>query len=418
MHIKRVLGVMFIVVLVVLAVLVPVVSATPADPALPPPTIPPPRIVKVRFMGTVAEILEGGIWILDTPGGPQEIVVNDGTRFVETLGEAKVGACVWVVAQVMPDGTLLALVITVREPDPERGKPLHFSGEIELLPGESVEGTWHEDVEGLWLVGEYEFLVTDRTVILPEGVEPAEGDWARVNAFRQPDGSLWAKKVTVLEAGTDEIAVTFTGIVQTYPSEPPYTGDWVISNITVTCAISTQVIGTPGVGLLAKVKAVLEPDGTLIATKIQIRNALPISVKFRGVIRSFAPAPSYQGPWKIGVVNVVADLNTVIDGTPEIGLMARVEGLPQTDGSVLATVITVEEEPPGPQWVEFTGRIERLPKHWQHGVWIVSEGDVQWHVNVSSRTYMTGPDPEVGANVHVRGTQTGGVVHASEIEVQ
>jgi len=85
---------------------------------------------------------------------------------------------------------------------------------------------------------------------------------------------------------------------------------------------------------------------------------------------------------------------------------------------VLATVITVEEEPPGPQWVEFTGRIERLPKHWQHGVWIVSEGDVQWHVNVSSRTHMTGPDPEVGANVHVRGTQTGGVVHASEIEVQ
>ncbi|MFH1927890.1 MAG: hypothetical protein ABIK79_06930, partial [Chloroflexota bacterium] len=97
-------------------------------------------------------------------------------------------------------------------------------------------------------------------------------------------------------------------------------------------------------------------------------------------------------------------------------LMARVEGLPQTDGTVLATVITVEEAPPGPQEVEFTGTIERLPKHWQHGRWIVSEGDVQWHVNVTSQTVVTGT-PAEEKPVTVLGTLIGGVVHASEIEV-
>ena len=97
--------------------------------------------------------------------------------------------------------------------------------------------------------------------------------------------------------------------------------------------------------------------------------------------------------------------------------MASGEGTPQTDGTVLATEITVEEDPPGPVEVEFDGVIERLPKHWRHGVWIVSEGDVQWRVHVTSQTVVTGT-PEEEETVTVSGTQTGGVVHASEIEVQ
>ncbi len=448
MRARGVLGVMFIVALVVLSVLVPAVSATPAVPVprpgnpprtAPPPTIPPPRPVKVRFMGTVVDIDEGTedeIWTLDTlgdtPGDTQEIVVNDDTRFVEALGEAEEGARVWVLAQVQVgsdgDSFLLALIVMVREPRPEQGEPVHFSGEIERLPGEGPEGTRHEDLEGTWKVVGYEaFLVTDRTIILPDGVAPVEGDWARVDAFRQADGSLWAKKVTVLETGIDEIDVNFTGIIEVYPEDSgdpdhPYTGDWVISNITVTCAITTQVVGTPEVGLLARVKAVQQPNGDLIATKIQIRNAPPVAIKFRGIIHSFPtewpPEWPYRGEWLIGVVNVFADENTVINGTPAIGLMARVEGLPQTNGGVLATVITVEEEPPGPREIEFTGTIERLPKHWQHGVWIVvSEEGVERQVLVSSRTQLPLEKPDVGTNVHVVGTETGGVVHASEIVV-
>ena len=294
----------------------------------------------------------------------------------------------------------------VREPRPEQGEPLHFSGEIKEWPGDSLEG--------LWVVGDYEFLVTDRTNILPEGVRPAQGDWARVTAFRQPDDSLWAKKVTVIKTGIGDIGVTFTGIIQKYPEDPDhaYTGDWVISNITVTCAITTEVVGIPEVGLLAKVKAVRQLDGTLIATKIEIKDAVPVRIRFRAEIRKF-PREPYHGDWEIGGVKVVADGNTVINGTPEMGLMATVEGEPQARGTVRATVITVEEEPPGPVEVEFDGFIERLPKHWRHGVWIVSGRSV----HVTSRTNVPRDKPEVGANVHVVGTETGGIVHASEIVV-
>ena len=88
MHTKRVLGTLFIVVLVVLAVFVPVVSATPADPALQspgaPPTIPPPRPVKVRLMGTVIAI--GNTWTIRTEAGDEHLDVNDKTRFVEAGG--------------------------------------------------------------------------------------------------------------------------------------------------------------------------------------------------------------------------------------------------------------------------------------------------------------------------------------------
>ena len=115
----------------------------------------------------------------------------------------------------------------------------------------------------------------------------------------------------------------------------------------------------------------------------------------------------------IGVVDVVADGDTEIDGTPEIGLTAKVEGVPQTDGTVLATLITIQGNPPGPVEVEFDGVIESLPKHWRHGVWLVSGRSVL----VSSHTDVTG-EPAVGQDVHVLGTQTDGVVHASEIVVQ
>ena len=364
----------------------------------------------------------GNTWTIRTEAGDEHLIdVNDKTRFVEALGEAGEGARVWVLAQVRPNGNLLALTIMVRERHREEGEPVHFSGEIEIWPEEGLEGTWHENLEGTWkVVGYDEFLVTDRTIILPDGVAPEEGDWARVNAFRQSDGSLWAKKVTILKTSAAEIVVTFTGIIQEYPLGPPlgppYIGDWLISDIAVASDESTQVIGTPGEGLLAKVKAVQQPNGDLIATKIQVINAPPTTIKFGGVIHAFPPE-LYREGWVIGVVDVVADGDTEIVGTPEIGLMAKVEGVPQTDGTVLATVITIQENPPGPEEVEFEGIIESLPKHWQHGRWIVSEGDLEWTVLVSTQTVVDGT-PAEGKTVTVRGTQTDGVVHASEIVVQ
>jgi len=440
MRSKNIFTILLMVTVLTLAILMSSASAEspvrPADWASPSQsalrgTI-PGRPVKVRLEGTISteDLTIPGTWAIDVVASSEDIPfdVNGDTRIIETLGEAELGARVWVLAQVRPDDdpNLLALIVMVREPRPEQGEPVHFSGEIKSLPGlpgEGPEGTWHENLEGTWTVGGHNFLVTDRTIILPEGVAPDVGDWARVTAFRQPDESLWAKKVTVIKTGIPEIAVTFTGIIEVYPEDSedpdhPYIGDWVISNITVTCAISTQVIGTPGVGLLAKVKAVRQSNGDLIATKIQIRNAPPITVRFRGIIDSFPPDPFYPGAWKIGEVEVFADDDTEIKGTPEKGLMASGEGIPQTNGTVLAAVITVEEEPPGPVAIEFDGSIVRLPKHWQHGVWIVSDEEgVQRHVLVSSRTQLPPEKPDVETNVHVVGTLTGGVVHASEIVV-
>ena len=415
MRSKKVLLVMSVVAALMLAALVSVVSAdsggvssgwsAPGQSELR-RTIPPGRTVKVRIEGTITAMAGSDWTIEDSQGNSFDLEVTGETHIVEAHGQAEVGARVWVLAQVRSGEPLLALTIIVREPRREQGEPFHFSGIIDSLPADGLEG--------MWVVGAYEFEVTDGTSILPEEVVPEVGDWVRVNVFRQPDDSLWAKKVMVLQPEEDGIGVCFAGIIEEFPAGPPYVGDWLISGIPVTATETTLVVGVPEVGLRASVKGVLQEDGTVLGTKIEVCNAKVKPIRFRGIIGAFPAGDPPVGEWLIGDLTVIADGDTEITGTPALGLQATGRGWPQPDGSVLALSIEVDEDPPPPEEVTFDGVIEKLPKRWRQGVWIVSG----MRVHVTSRTVVTGPEPTVGATVHGTGRQAGDQIHASEIEVE
>jgi len=415
MRIKNVLTAISVVSVLVLVSLVSVVSAdsggvsaqwgSPGQSDVR-RTIPPVRTVKVRLEGTITAMVGENWSVEDSQGNTFDLELTGETRVIEAQGEAEVGARVWVLAQLRSGQPLLALTIIVREPRRAQGEPFHFSGIIDSLPEDGLEGTW--------VVGEYEFEVTGDTIILPEEVEPVEGDWVRVNAFRQRDGSVWAKKVMVLEPEEDGIGICFAGIIQEFPAGPPYVGEWVISGIALAADETTLVVGTPEVGLRASVKGILHEDGTVTATKIEVCNARLRPVRFRGIIGGFPAGDPPVGEWSIGDLTVIADGDTEITGTPALGLMATGSGWPQPDGSVLATAITVEEVPPPPEEVPFEGIIERLPKRWRQGIWIVSGQ----RVHVTSRTVVTGSEPTVGATVHGMGREAGNQILASRIEVE
>jgi len=223
-------------------------TSTPTATPSPSPTLTPapPREIKVKFEGAIESMDEaGGIWVI----GGRTVAVSASTTIDEQEGKAKVGAWVRVKAIRRDDGSLLAIRIVVRRPAEAPGEPMEFSDVIESI-GPTA-----------WVVGGKTVLIEEGTTI--EGT-PQVGWLANVKAIRRPDGSIVATEIAVKPP--EEMEVEFEGIIESLGET-----SWVIDETTVLIDAETVIEGSPAVGLRAEVKALLMPDGSLLARRIKVK---------------------------------------------------------------------------------------------------------------------------------------------------
>jgi len=324
-----------------------------------------------------------------------------------TFADLQVGDRVEVKGELQGDGSLFAHWVKVEGGEHHNGE-VEFRGRIESLPGTP-------DYVGVWVVAGISVQIDANTRIVGT---PVAGAWAEVKAARQNDGSLLATKIEVRnEHPVSE--VEFKGPINSFG--PEY---WVVRGITISITTTTQIIGSPAVGLVAEVHAEVMPDRSLVATRIKVHEPEEHHdrfVEFKGRIQSFSDTE-----WLVRGVTVLIDAQTAIEGTPEVGKMAEVKGILQVDRTVLARKIEVKDsEGHGPKEVELRGTIVSMPATGFVGQWTVHalRGTLEMNVafNADSQTIVDESHgvAQVGAFVEVHAvTQPDGSLLAKRIKVK
>jgi len=163
---------------------------------------------------------------------------------------------------LMPAGTAFA--------DNDSG--FKFYGNIGSLP--STPG-WIGD----WTVSGRTVHVAAATFIQPEHGPVQVGACVEVKGWLQSDGSVNAVKIETKQpykcgSAGDGGYIKFYGIIESLPNTPGWIGDWVVSGRTVHVAASTfikQKRGPVRVGAYVEVKGIQQADGTVNATKIEVK---------------------------------------------------------------------------------------------------------------------------------------------------
>jgi len=229
----------------------------------------------------------------------------------------------------------------------------------------------------------------------------------------------------------------FVGIVQSLPATSGLIGDWQVGGKTVHVTNATRIkqeYGSVALGVTVEVKGTWQPDGSLIAFSVEVKNGSgwnPSSqkVKFIATVTTL-PSTGWVGDWTVnGNVNGNAYTTVTVHvstwtkisqehGQITVGSFVKIEGLLQTDGSVNASDIEVVENRPTPgSTAEFYGRIEALPAAGLIGDWTVSNRVV--HISATTRIEQKYGTVAIGAFVKIKGvTRADGTVDAQEIEVR
>lgn len=266
-------------------------------------------------------------------------------------------------------------------------------------------------------------VVTDSNTEF-EGVggvdELGEGQWIKGEGTLQADGTLLASEIELEEhEGPGHGRVRFQGQIVDLPDDDNgLIGEWTLRSVatytfkvTEDTRITPNYPGfTPVIGDWAKVIATRVGDA-LQALRVHIDRrpdhaAHP--VEFRGTVESVEGNP----PTEIVVDGrtVLIDERTRIEGTLDEGVVVEVKGFLQSDGSVQALRIEVEDGDNGHPEVEFKGRI----RHIKGDTWNVSGITVD-----TAGASITGAPPRVGRIAEVQGTRRGPrAVQATEIEVE
>jgi len=407
-------------------------------------------ITLVKFEGVVTARPEGiaGTWTINK----QDIAATEATIIVETDGEAVLGATVMVIAKKLPEGDPEAILIRVKPAEDAvvvylaggvtaytAGEMLELNGDQEIvlttetqIQGEidladhvlvkarldggtyeaitiqvvdaamqrvvEFDGVVTEITDGLWVVAGYELTIGPRTMIMGN---IRVGDRVQVRAAKTADGLL-ALLIRKAGAAWWPKQQEFTAIITSLP-EAPYVGEWVIGERTVLVREGVPIVGTPEVGLKARVVAWHFPDGRWVALKIEvIEEQPPAEVTFTGEIMRFPM--TLWGMWKIGERRVMVLPGTAIEGLPQVGAQATVTGALKKNDVIVAQEITVDgTEAPAEGRARFIGSVEEVSEGF---VMVRAYGVNLWKVTITEETEVEG-DLEVGRNVRVLGLVTG-----------
>ncbi|HSE97420.1 MAG TPA: DUF5666 domain-containing protein [Blastocatellia bacterium] len=298
-----------------------------------------------RLKGNIESLPAGPRFIGDWRVAGRTVHVTSSTRIEQEEGRVAIGAFVEVKGNPQADGSVNATKIEVESPG--RGE-IKFKGTIESFP--SSPG-----FIGDWQVGGRILHVTASTRIEQQNGPVAVGAFVEVEGSPREDGSLDAFKIEVKSNvaggdGRDELK----GAIESLPAGPRFIGDWRVSGRTVRVTSSTiinQEHGPVAVGALVEVHGTVRADGSLDATRIEVKinfgggdDGVSGKGNFKGTIESL-PA-GLIGTWTISGKTVQVTASTRIKqehGAVGVGVRVKVKGKRQSDGSILASLIQVKD---------------------------------------------------------------------------
>jgi Domain of unknown function (DUF5666) len=233
--------------------------------------------------------------------------------------------------------------------------------------------------------------------------------------------------------GGNAMGIEFTGTVQAMPASG-LLGNWTIAGKSVQSDGSTsfdQQDGTIGVGAVVEVKGTTQSDGSVLASKIEVKSGVggpgmpppgDEGGDFTGAIQSL-PAGGLLGTWVVAGKSVQVVSTTRLeqeDGGFAIGTIVEVEGLADATGAIVASKIEVKSDgAPGPQStpddLEIIGTVDALPAGGFIGTWQIAGRSVV--VTAATELDSENGPFAVGVTVEVKGAlDSSGAVDAVKIE--
>lgn len=307
---------------------------------------------ETEFVGVVGALPGAGL-IGDWMVAGRTVHVTASTAVDQTTGMVAVGVTVDVRGTSRADGSVDATRITVKAQNPAQPERTEFTGVVTALPASGLVGDW--------TVGGRTVHVTMATRIeQEEEAVIAVGATVEVRGTAETDGSVDADRIEVKEgAPAGATRTRFDGAIETLPTGG-LVGDWTVSGRRVHVSASTNIEsrqGAPVVGALVEVTGTMEADGSVDATKIEVRQSPQPgpghamgSIELKGTVEKLASGPGFIGDWTVSgkVVHVTADTRIdQDDGVLAVGSMVEVKGTREADGSVDARKIEVELGPSG-----------------------------------------------------------------------
>src|SRR5262249_54291735 len=216
--------------------------------------------------------------------------------------------------------------------------------------------------------------------------------------------------------------IEFNGLIEALPAAG-LLGDWTVSGHTVHVSITTQIKMDdgvlPAISAFVDIKGSLLPDGSVIATDIDIKDGAGVvkDVVFRGFVDAL-PAGSLSGNWVASGTHLNVSAATRI--RQDVGPVAlkdfiQVRGLIEADGSVTAEEIDVESVPGSNHQIQFEGFVDALPSG-LIGDWVLSGTRV--HATAAATFRIERGVPAVNAFAEVKGfLLVDGSINATEIQV-
>jgi hypothetical protein len=224
-----------------------------------------------QFKGTIQSLPGTAGQIGDWRVGGRTIHVFASTKIETEFGPVAVGAFVEIRGVLRADGSMDAVKIEVKSNAAGDDGRDELKGVIERLPaGPGFLGDWR--VQGRTV------HVTSTTVLNQEHGAFVVGAFVEVHGTLRPDGSIDATRIELERGGRgpgdDGQKVNLKGVIQSLPGGS-LIGDWTINDITVHVTSSTRLKAEHGafvVGTTVKVKGLRLSDGSIVATKIQVRH--------------------------------------------------------------------------------------------------------------------------------------------------
>jgi hypothetical protein len=288
----------------------------------------------IRWQGTVEAVLPDGLQV----SGQRVRWTGD----TQILGSVQVGSQVEIEG-THADGALSAMVIRVRFSAEATAMGPGAAGTFVSplptpIPRMEFRGVVEEILPNGYRVAGQTVIVTTTTRV--EGAVEV-GVFVKVKGILQADGSVLALQIEV-EAPPAE--VEFKGVVEAILPD-----GYQIAGRTVIVTATTRIDGPIAVGTFVEVKGTLQPDGTILASRIHREEEGQPRVEFEGMVEEILP-----NGYRVAGQTVIVTTTTRIEGPIAVGDFVKVEGIPQPDGTILATRIRLREE------VKFTGLVEEI----------------------------------------------------------
>ncbi len=374
---------------------------------------------KAELVGTITTLPATQGWIGEWVVGRTKVKVTDATKIDQTRAKVAVGSLVEVKGTKQNDGLILATEISVKL-NPFPGFPISFTGKIDALPSSPSR-------VGEWKVNGKVVHVSATTKIDQSKGQAAVGVTVDVDGFMQLDGSTNATEIEVKPDGITGIPVKFLGKVEKLPSTTGRIGDWVVSGRKVIVNDKTTIRGDVMIGSWVDLEGVVQLDGSIIATKIELRPTIEppvLSVYFKGTVEVLPNTNNFIGDWKVSGRKVIVNDKTALNqdrGKVAVGVTVEISGTLANDGSVTAQKISVSPTSP-PSSIRFTGAVSLLPPSTTATPTLVGDwkvGDRIVHVVVATKVNQEKGRVALGAVVEVVGTERSDKsVDATTIEVK